>query len=655
MELLEIVNEEYFSWLNYYFILFVFGVTLLTLLFKRLLAVGEPATNHRNNYGKDERKRINEIIMKYGLTEKGFLPDSCLQRLTDYYKEWEGIASRLPELNKTGKFKNEIAKMKLLNCDDLVDEAMLRRAYIILGMFVHSYVNGDKVVWKEKDGLIIDVGNSNNPIKHEDDDVIKTTINLTDIQKLPRIPPQLAIPWYQVCRKLDMPFVLTAALDLWNWILKDDAKSHDLENLSTITTMTGTESETYFHMVPCAMQFVAGGLIPQMFLLYDGIANDERGKIMNKNDSKGHGIFKANKVELESIDENIISFLNDLTYVFQKFKEIARKIKHFVDVNVFYDVYRPFLGGFWPDGIVLDLSQKDNQSNNDKAVCDGYDDDDDDVLTVDDGNGHENATERHAKEAKGSLKTKKSKEWKKTQMVGLEERTEHLDEIGMMPESCGASSGMKQAGIEADTIGTDNADLVPNRNERISEPICFKQRSLSAMSPNDQVKSSALNDSYPRSSACDGVIKAKLPNGAIIVNPKGPSAGQSTMIFLFDSLLGIKHKRTGKEFQDEMINYIPLRHRQIVYDLRDLIERFGSLRHFIVNSGYSPRYKKLVFSYNECVQAVADFRSLHLGIAVKYLVRTEKGTGSSTFRDMLNEMVSATRMVKIPFDDEKEL
>ena len=46
--------------------------------------------------------------------------------------------------------------------------------------------------------------------------------------------------------------------------------------------------------------------------------------------------------------------------------------------------------------------------------------------------------------------------------------------------------------------------------------------------------------------------------------------------------------------------------------------------------------------YDECVLNLRAFRSYHLGAATKYLVRTTKGTGTSTFRDLLREMIVNT-------------
>ena len=41
--------------------------------------------------------------------------------------------------------------------------------------------------------------------------------------------------------------------------------------------------------------------------------------------------------------------------------------------------------------------------------------------------------------------------------------------------------------------------------------------------------------------------------------------------------------------------------------------------------------------------SIAAMRAFHLGIASRYLRRTQVGTGASDFRSMLNEALSSTR------------
>eukprot|EP00794_Sanderia_malayensis_P019463 gene19463-21386_t len=405
---------------------------------------------------------------KYGVSELGFLPSSCLQRLPKYYNTWEEIVDELPNINKQGRIHEVIDKMPLLSCQELRSEEMLRRAFIILGMFVHSLVNGDNASWQK--------------LTEATDSQIST--NSSQRKAITRIPKQLALPWFTVCKKLDLPFVLTAGLDLWNWKLKDSSKPISFTNLTTISSMTGTDTERYFHLVPCGMQAVAGPFIPKLLRFHDLLSS------------------KSNL--------DLIPFINSIKNIFNEFKVLMKEICKFVDKDVFYDVYRPLLAGFWPHGVVLDVE----------------------VLV-----------------------------------------------------------GVFHAGERCQNV----------------------------------------------------IVKDGGDNGGVRVRPKGPSAGQSTMILLFDVLLGIEHGETGKDFQSEMLDYMPFKHRKMAIDFREIVSKKGSLREIVIDSGD----KDVVDAFNECIKSVVAFRMAHLGIVLSYLKRSTLGTGSSSFRIMLDEMVQHTRNAQI--------
>ena len=707
----------------------------------------------RKTQGGVDIRTISEICRKYSLTRNGFLPEKCLERLPTYYDTWENIAAVLPELNRTGKLQDEVENMKLLSCDNLEDETVLRRAYIILGMLLHSYVNGGKVPWgrigeysprsgcqeemklenntcqmncnfdsvnidhREStcrpdtlgDGVKSNLGNVEGTTKsgkveiddwntEEDcnddgeenlkekgrkdtladnvkcdpknvegitasdkaemedenieenfnDDAEKNTgrqdtlgdsikgnpenvegtakankAGIDNEDGLVTIPPQLAIPWFTICCKLDLPFILTAALDLWNWRLQDPTEAINLSNLTLISSMTGTESETYFHMVPCAMQMAAGPVIPRAFAFYEKMklrgtkGQEKHGIKMNETILRRTAASKEAKIdsganetdnaaaECREHDEHtpingifdvaiLITLLSDVAAVFEEFKEIAKQIKDLVDKDMFYDIYRPLLSGFWPDGVVLDLS------------------------------GGEKAEEFEVKDLKESMTS--------SGLGNMKAQVDHRVGHGK-----GVATDLKF--LESSMTGSGISD-------------CKRDTKLPDASARKTVKHKKVKESFYQGvhdnlesnrQAFLSVIKERLSESKLIVYPKGPSAGQSTMILLFDLLLGIHHVGSGKEFQTEMLNYMPWQHRQMITDFRELVTRFGSVRDIILKMRYDADYAQIVAAFNACVNAVAAFRALHLGIAVKYLVRAEKGTGSSSFRDMLNVMVQGTR------------
>eukprot|EP00913_Durusdinium_trenchii_P012222 g11477.t1 len=64
-----------------------------------------------------------------------------------------------------------------------------------------------------------------------------------------------------------MPPVLTsAATDLWNWRKRRDEGAFEPGNLEQRISLTGSNSERMFHMVPCAMQAAASEVVPKIFL-----------------------------------------------------------------------------------------------------------------------------------------------------------------------------------------------------------------------------------------------------------------------------------------------------------------------------------------------------------------------------------------------------
>ena len=76
-------------------------------------------------------------------------------------------------------------------------------------------------------------------------------------------------------------------------------------------------------------------------------------------------------IELEDIT-SIVGILDDLTKVFQDFRSIFAEVANRVDPSGFYDIYRPLLGGFYPDGIVFEgVSAPDttNASPEGHLVC----------------------------------------------------------------------------------------------------------------------------------------------------------------------------------------------------------------------------------------------------------------------------------------------
>ena len=122
---------------------------------------------------------------------------------------------------------------------------------------------------------------------------------------------------------------------------------------------------------------------------------------------------------------------------------------------------------------------------------------------------------------------------------------------------------------------------------------------------------------------------------------KGPSAGQTALLILLDVVLGVAHKEETRAFQLEMrTGYLPRPHRALLEDVAADVARSGSLRAAAADAAAPAALRD---AHRRAIDALAAFRSFHLGMATKYLRRTDKGTGASDFRSMLKEAVESTR------------
>ncbi|KAK3844856.1 MAG: Indoleamine 2,3-dioxygenase [Linnemannia gamsii] len=165
----------------------------------------------------------------------GFVPhDQPLQRLPQsYYQPWEETIDQLNHLIDNRQLRAKVNQWPVLEIGQLTTLRQRQRAYVLLGFVAHSYI------W----GSGLDIAQS--------------------------IPEPLAIPWVAVSDLLEIAPVLTyASNDLWNWKLKDPQGPFELENLETLSTMTGTKDEDWFDIVSAAIEMAAG---PALQALIDTI------------------------------------------------------------------------------------------------------------------------------------------------------------------------------------------------------------------------------------------------------------------------------------------------------------------------------------------------------------------------------------------------
>ena len=215
----------------------------------------------------------------------GFLPaEYPLEVLPDpYYAKWEVIIKNLQGLLLSRRLRNIVNGLPILSTDHLHTQAEWRRAYSILAFITHAYIwGGDK----------------------------------------PRevVPPSLSIPFLEVCEHLELPPVATyAAVVLWNFKPLFNDEPLDLENLSTLTTFTGSIDESWFFLVSTAIEAQGAPIIPAVLSAMAAAHDDDAATVIS------HLQFFAERIdELASI----------LTRMYEN-----------CDPHVFYHRIRPFLSG----------------------------------------------------------------------------------------------------------------------------------------------------------------------------------------------------------------------------------------------------------------------------------------------------------------------
>lgn len=136
-----------------------------------------------------------------------------------------------------------------------------------------------------------------------------------------RLPPPISIPLLAISAHLEVPPVATyAGLCLWNFKpLFVDEPIDNLENLSTLTTFTGSIDESWFYLVSVAIEARGGPIIPLML----------------------HAIAAARANDSTTVTRCLQSFAERLDAL----ATLLQRMNDGCDPHVFYNRIRPFLAG----------------------------------------------------------------------------------------------------------------------------------------------------------------------------------------------------------------------------------------------------------------------------------------------------------------------
>lgn len=235
-------------------------------------------------------------LKDYGISSTmGFLLDKPLERLPEYFGEWNSLAKEAPKLSSQDKtLREKVQKLPLLDHERLTSYRELRLAHVVLGAIATGYI------WQEGD------------------------------QGVPKVLPRaLAVPWCAVSKRLGLqPVICHPALCLANVKIKDPNRPVDLSNLSCL-----------YHVVP-------GGRQAEWFIIVTAMIEYKFAPAITH-------IIKAISA---AYNDDVIGYQNsmaEIKNVMTILKETFSRMHDELDADVFYNVLRPYLNGWGGNGSSL--------------------------------------------------------------------------------------------------------------------------------------------------------------------------------------------------------------------------------------------------------------------------------------------------------------
>ena len=223
---------------------------------------------------------------KYTSPENGFVPKYPPLTILpgDYFSEWEKVLSRLPQLIRDKKLREEIDNLPevAFNNSTLKSIEEWRRAYVMLSFLGQGYI------WMNGEDNVVN-----------------------------KLPKKLAVPWSIVSKHIGTPPVATySTAVLYNYGLKDPTACISLDNLYALNTFTGTKDESWFYMVHIMVELAAVPGLNAMAGVFDLMANQD---------------YVAVSRSLNTIQKS----LNDMQEAVNKMYEGCDPTTFFVQVRIF--------------------------------------------------------------------------------------------------------------------------------------------------------------------------------------------------------------------------------------------------------------------------------------------------------------------------------
>lgn len=209
-----------------------------------------------------------------------------------------------------------------------LEKPLLRRAYVVLSMLVHSFVWGRVVTSKIQELQLLQDGGLPHSSKSDSAEDSEKCSSPREI-----LPAVLGRPFLIVTQELlgIQPVLTHSSVDLWNW--RGDLS--ELSQLKLNSTFTSYPDEPAFHLVVTHISWLLGGLVGERAYM---LMNELKELLPHRSNTS----FASQ----DDFDRLVSTYLADLDTALQKCSRALSTLQKSCRPRVFYNVYRFFLNGW---------------------------------------------------------------------------------------------------------------------------------------------------------------------------------------------------------------------------------------------------------------------------------------------------------------------
>lgn len=256
---------------------------------------------------------LSRRLKDFNISSKGFLPEECVKiwevQPFDYIDPIHTCLHTIDSSTLRSVVENskptDLGEV-LRKIDDLSNDEY-SSLYSVLSMTVNRYL---WCTWQDKN----------------------REKSVEEVRKIV-IPKHIGLPWIKVSKKMGIKPALThAAVDLYNWELKNRSDGFHLDNLKSINLMTGNESEQWFYLIMVAIEGECAPIIPLMCNVNHMLKS-----------ALGSGLDVSSS---QSVNNELVEKLKQIKKHLEKASELMGRMREHCDPEFFFNVIRIYLSGY---------------------------------------------------------------------------------------------------------------------------------------------------------------------------------------------------------------------------------------------------------------------------------------------------------------------